>query len=158
MNTCLFMDIDGTIADASRRFKAAGKEPRKRGPAYTKWLRRVQSRDALLEDPPSEALRRLCFQLQGPAANFAYLTGRSAIYRDVTSAWLLNNSFPEAPLLMRPARSRSNPGDVKERLIKEHIKYWGFTSVIVVDDDPTGHIQEMCKRNGYTFLKATGVK
>lgn len=146
----VFMDIDGTIADASRRFLKAGEEPRGRGKNWSKWLRMVQNKKTLSEDTPVPGMVQLCHRL---TTTLVYLTGRSEIYKEVTEVWLMRNLFPEAPLLMRPKRNRMKNGKLKEKLIKEfYVEFFG--SVIVIDDDQNGDIERMCHKNGYTFLKA----
>lgn len=145
----IFMDIDGTIADASSRFKIAGTEPRKRGEEYTKWLKNVQSPALLAKDKTVPGMLELTHKLKG---NFVYLTGRSTIYRDATIQWLKANGFPEALLFMRAKGSRVPAGAFKELVINNIVRV--DDEVIVIDDDHTGELELVCKRRGWTFLKA----
>jgi FMN phosphatase YigB (HAD superfamily) len=160
MNTLFVFDIDGTLADATRRFAKAGHEP-SRGDkaAYLRWLDEVQNKDALLEDAQVRGMRDL---VQGASkmGQIVYVTSREEKYRGVTLLWLHRNGFPSPHLLyMRGADDWRSSGDLKEAIIKVlAIPYergsWG-TGVIIVDDDPRGDVQEMAHRNGWTFLKAT---
>lgn len=152
--TIVFMDIDGTIADGSRRFLKAGEEPKTRGRKWSKWLRTVQNKKTLSEDPPVAGMKELCEGLIHSSA-FFYLTGRSEIYREVTNKWLEDNKFPSAALLMRPKGNRQKNGELKEAIISSPlITVLPSTNVIVIDDDQNGDIEAACHRNGWTFLKA----
>lgn len=152
----VFMDIDGTIANATERFKKAGPEPKERGKEYSAWLQRVQNELLLTQDEPVKGMKALCYAFShNPVTSLVYLTGRSEIYREVTEDWLFKHRFPQfhAPLLMRPKQNRQGNGILKERLIKAYLQN-SKEDVIVIDDDYNGDIEEMCLRNGYTFLKA----
>jgi hypothetical protein len=153
----VFMDIDRTIADAKKRFKKAGPEPKSRGKKWGKWLRAIQNKKTLLKDEPVPGMALLCWAIHN-ANNLVYLTGRSEIYRSVTERWLHENGFPVGALvLMRPKQNRDMNGALKQRIIEKHLlrlRYTCTESVIVIDDDQNGDIEDMCHRNGYTFLKA----
>lgn len=152
MSTLFVLDLDGTLADASRRFAKAGKEPRKRGPAYTKWLKNVQSPKELLNDRPIPGTRDLARLLGNRAV---YVTARSEIYRTVTSAWLAEHGYPSLALVMRPKRNRQSSGVFKERAIRGLVAgSESVENVLVIDDDPTGGIEAVCHKNGWTFFKA----
>jgi hypothetical protein len=53
---------------------------------------------------------------------------------------------------MRPNDCWTATADLKEIALASTRDAW--ESVVVMDDDEHGAIEAMCKRNGYTFLKA----
>lgn len=155
------MDIDGTIADATERFKKAGPEPKQRGKHYSAWLKKIQNKKLLALDSKVRGMLTLCDGLsQSKYIHLIYLTGRSEIYREVTLDWLSYHDFPlggYGSLIMRPKGNRQRNGDLKETLIKQRLKNDSVNNnspVLVIDDDQCGDIEEMCHKNGYTFLKA----
>lgn len=148
----IFLDIDGTCANSAARFKKAGPEPKTRGPAYTKWLKKVQNEKLILQDRSIEGMAYLAHVLSDDRhTHLYYLTGRSEVYRKVTREWLDLWGYPPCTLLMRPKGNRMNNGTLKESIIKQHEE---VGPTIVVDDDYTKDIQRVCKKNGWTFLKA----
>lgn len=147
------MDIDGTIADARKRFAKAGPEPKGRGKSWGAWLRKVQNSKTLAADIPVPGMVGMCLAFAATDC-IVYLTGRSEIYREVTESWLRAHHFPITGLLMRPRRNRMKNGRLKEMLIKQFMCGWPTFNTVVIDDDQNGDIEEMCHRNGYTFLKA----
>jgi hypothetical protein len=147
--TIIFLDIDGTCANASKRFEKAGLEPKERGPSYTKWLNRVQDRRSLLKDIPVRGMPELASMMKD---SVIYLTARSEIYRAVTLQWLSENMFPDAQLLMRPKRNKEQAGELKERIILSIV--CPEDDVIVIDDDVNEDLEVVCKRNNWTLLKA----
>lgn len=148
------IDIDGTVANAARRFKAAGPEPRRDDkPGYMRWLRRVQNKRSLLADLPVPGMPWLCQSLASrPSTTAFYLTGREEKWREVTTQWLKKYMFPALPLVMRPDGCWLEAEAFKEQEIKARLV--NKSPVIVLDDDEHGVIEQMCKRNGFTFLKA----
>lgn len=147
--TIIFLDIDGTCADSADRFKKAGPEPRTRGPEYTKWLNKVQTKSALLKDKPVRGMADMAASLKD---NLVYLTARSEIYREVTKQWLSDNMFPDAQLLMRPKRNKQLAGELKEEIILSIAD--PEDEVIVIDDDYNEELEVVCRRNRWTLLKA----
>lgn len=152
----LIMDIDGTIANSKARFKKAGPEPRGRGPAYYQWLAKVQSEKSLMKDKPVPGMMELISILHKSGHGLFYLTGREELYRDLTREWLIRNGFPAAPLHMRPTNDSRSNGKFKEDTVNRIYTRWsvGDEPIILVDDDFTGEIEKVCKKKGWTFLKA----
>jgi hypothetical protein len=153
------IDIDGTITNGERRFKTAGPEPRGRGPKYWAWLNKVQTAKKLLADKPVPGMQQLVQRFstlptaeQEPVFIF-YLTGREDKYRAVTKQWLKANGFPNLLLQMRPIGDNKPNGEFKEAVINLYNCFSG-EPVLVIDDDYTGEIAKVCKKNGWTFLKA----
>lgn len=162
MKTLFVIDIDGTISDASQRFKEAGPEPDRTTDVegHDLWLKRVQSEILVIKDEPVKGMRNLldCIYtvtVRQSEVELIYLTARTEDLRQATELWLYKNKFPmHADLFMRAVGDKSKSGIYKEQVIQREVKNKGYEAVVVIDDDPLGDIEEMCKRNGYTFLKA----
>lgn len=160
--TLFVVDIDGTIAHAGRRFERAGAEPSREDKAiYDSWVSQVQDANSLLEDEAVTGMDALCWALsrfsKGPLASFCYLTSREERWRDITEIWLKKRGFPDAastPLYMRKNGDYTEGKDYKEREITTLKQAYGANSVLVIDDDEHGQIEEVCKRNNWGFLKA----
>jgi phosphoglycolate phosphatase-like HAD superfamily hydrolase len=152
MNKTLYIfDIDGTLADCSRRYKKAGKEPsRKHKPTYDSWVARVQNARTLMSDKPVPGMidfvKSVTFR--------RYVTGREQKWSTYTHNWLYKNNFPLGPVNHRSNGDYRSNAQYKEEVIQRLVRLHRYTSVVVVDDDPKGDIEKMCKKNGYTFLKA----
>lgn len=148
-NTLYVLDIDGTLADASRRFKEAGPEPRKDDKeAYTKWVQAVQNHHSLLADVPVPGMVKLA---NAVAKSAVYVTSRVDEFRDTTRTWLMKHGFPALTLYMRHPQDWSSSGDYKMNVIDALAG--AYSAVVVIDDDPLGDIEAACKERGYTFLK-----
>lgn len=152
--TSYFFDLDGTIMDATERFKNAGPEPsRKNIKRYKAWVKRVQNEESLQTNLPVPGM--LSFVKAVEKENGIYfLTSREERWRDVTEQWLANNGFPiGSPIIMRPNDNWAETADYKEIAIKSQFS-GGEDEIVVVDDDEKGTLEKVCKRNGWTFLKA----
>lgn len=158
--TFFFIDIDGTIADASKRYAEAGRPPSKEDKeAFRAWLKKVQNHESLLLDKPVPGMRVMLQALQyfsyaADDCQLFYLTAREEEFRTTTRSWLFMNGFPLAPLLMRGIDDWRSSGELKEAEIKNALSNFSNAEVVVIDDDPEGDIEEMCDKNGYTFKKA----
>lgn len=146
------IDIDGTIADGSSRFALAGPEPeRSDEKRYLTWVKKVNSN--LDKDKPVLGMAELVHSLLNSDHEAVYVTGREERHRTLTVGWLEDNGFPSLKLIMRPNLNWSSNADFKEVVIatlRAEISH----DILVIDDDEHGKIEAMCKRNGYTFLKA----
>lgn len=147
----IFMDIDGTIADATERFKKAGAEPsRNDKEAYLKWVEAINT--GMEDDVPVGHMAELCKTI-ADTHHFFYLTGREEKHRAVTVNWLEEMSFPESwKVIMRPNGNWQEMAEFKENAIKT--ASFGATKIVVFDDDERGTLEKVCKRNGWIFLKA----
>lgn len=156
-HTLFVVDLDNTVADASRRLAHAGPEPDKADKAsYSTWLSNVQNKYSLAADPKVAGMCDLVWGLY-KAGDMIYLTSREEKYRDVSKEWLYNNEFPPAPMYMRNNGSWDHAHDLKERVIKEFLQENPFIEeVVVLDDDPSGELTKVCKKNGWTMLKVGG--
>lgn len=156
-NTLFVLDLDNTIADASRRFAKAGKEPnRDDRDAYITWLENVQSAQSLRKDDQIPGMCDLAWALY-KGGDMVYVTSRERKYRGVTQEWLRLEGFPTVPVYMRPDGSWEEAHDLKESIITNIIKDLGdgvIDNVVVLDDDPSGELAKVCKRKGWTMLKA----
>lgn len=153
-NVFVFMDIDGCIANAEKRFLRAGPEPKRAHPeAHKEWLKTVQTLEELATDQPVAGMAELCTSLAS-RTKFYYLTSRGSSLLSVTWQWLVRNSFPTAELLMRSDLDKRDLGEYKEAYIDTITKKCNNPIIIVFDDDEHGELEEVCKRRGWTFLKA----
>lgn len=153
--TLFVLDLDNTIADASHRYGQAGPEPARHDqPAYEHWLQLVQSNQTLLKDAPIPGMIDMCWGLFR-AGHFVYITSRERKYRPVTQEWLRVQGLPTAPLYMRPDDNWEEAHELKFRTIDDLLtEYPDLESVVVVDDDPSGQLEKVCLKQGWTFLKA----
>jgi FMN phosphatase YigB (HAD superfamily) len=148
----VILDIDGTLADIRPRMQRAGMQPgRVDRRAFQDWLDRLQSDEMLAADEPIPGMQELAIIIN-QFNHLAYVTGRDEKYRSVTEAWLDKHGFPSALVHMRPSISKwLAPGDYKEAVIKKLAK--PGEHVIVIDDDPEGTVEKVCRKNGWVLLK-----
>lgn len=156
MSVLFVIDIDGTIADAGRRFAEAGPEPsRDNKLVYDAWVRAVQSPESLSSDKPVPGMLALCRALgYYPFDHVVYLTSREERWRLVTEEWLTTHKFPRLALIMRGNGNYLEGGEFKESTIDTLMQTKNASDIVVIDDDGRGDIEDMCKRRGWTFLKA----
>lgn len=156
MTTLFVLDIDGTLADATRRFKEAGPEPLKDDrEAYDSWVARVQNEQSLAEDKSIAGMQSLAWALSHYSfSRVVYLTSREEQWRLSTRTWLGEHGFPTVNLFMRGDGNYSETADFKEICIDAVAQAGQYSNVVVVDDDQDGSLEKTCKRRGWTFLKA----
>lgn len=158
MSTLIVIDIDGTVADLSRRLKVAGLGPKRTGKvAFQKWLDTLQPKGSLLKDEPIEPMHELLWALASKSPEqfeMVYVTGRSEEHREETARWLDLHRFPEAALIMRGLEDFRSAAAYKEDAIFE---FMGddpdFSNVVVLDDDYDGDCSEVYTANGWLHLK-----
>jgi FMN phosphatase YigB (HAD superfamily) len=153
-----FLDIDGTLADATERFKQAGPEPsRSNRKQYLKWLAAVQDEQRLANDEPVWAMLPLVEALAKSGGTVFYLTSREEQYREVTKQWLEDNMFPKAPLIMRAADDWRSSGELKADAMRVILQASNLEpcDAVLIDDDPRGDVQQAAHELGVCFLKAT---
>lgn len=156
MNILYVIDLDGTVVDAAERLRKAGPEPaRVDKDAYTEWLGVVQSEQLLKHDRPVPGMIDMVWALV-KAADVVFLTAREAKWRPITQEWIRKNQIPPIPLYMRPNDSYEETHEFKRRAIREivHDLHGAVDEVVVIDDDPSGKLQEVCRKEYWTFLKA----
>lgn len=158
----LVVDIDGTLADPTARFKKAGNEPNVKDPvAYQKWLDVLQAPGTLIDDPVIKPVAELVRTLEQTGINtVVYLTGRSDIYRTETTRWLEKNRLPSGPIIMRRADEYNKAGEYKRSAMRVLATLHEGDDILVIDDDPSGDCSDMYRELGAVHLKvlAGGVK
>lgn len=148
------LDIDGTLADITRRLNKAGKAPLKATKqAFQSWLDKLQPETELLKDKPIKCMQDLVTSLS-KTFTIVYLTGRSEKYKDVTIQWLSKYNFPKGDLYMRPRNDFTATNIYKREQMYKIIKELKDTKVIVFDDDPEDICGPEYKKHGWTHLKA----
>jgi hypothetical protein len=156
--TLFVVDIDNTIADASRRLRRAGKEPsRKDKKKYDAWVKAVQSAKTLMADKPVPGIRELLCSL--PILDVLYVTSREERWRKMTVSWIKKHDFPYGgciDLVMRPNGDYSETHVLKQREIRSFSVGCMYDEVVVLDDDPSGELTKVCKREGWTMLRVGG--
>lgn len=149
MSTLFIIDIDATIADATERIKRAGTEPlRHNKEVYDAWVALVNS--GMEDDRPVPGMVELTNSLGSDS--LVYLTSREVKHAATTASWLKKNGFPQGPLFMRPDGNYQETHEFKIQVIEELQD--NFYTIVVVDDDESGRLEQLCKERGYTFLKA----
>lgn len=153
------LDIDGTLADISRRLQIAGIKPQERDRTkMQEWLDRLQKPEDLISDARIEEVCRLVQLLTNsldPNVKLVYVTGRSDVHFDVTKRWLKENGLPNAPLYMRDKNDWSSASKYKERVMLQLKERYG-EPILVIDDDPDDSCTEMYQRIGARHLKVMG--
>jgi hypothetical protein len=150
------IDIDGTVADGTKRFKKAGPEPDRSNKAeYTKWVQAINT--GIETDRLVIGMKELCISLSKGDAyrsifnSVVFLTSREEKLRKTTQDWLDSCHLDGLKLVMRPTGNWEDTAILKERAI--HILAEG-KPVVVIDDDEHSTLEAVCKKNGWTFLKA----
>ena len=148
-------DFDNVLSNGLAREHRAGPEPdRKRELArYHEWLDVVMKDFELDKQVPELMLllRRTAYDSFTPSF---IVTARNEEHRKATEAWLKRYFNPMPRLIMRPRLNEERSADLKEKIIKDLVEKTGATNVCVIDDDQRSEIQEVCKQNNWTFLKA----
>jgi len=152
--TYFFIDIDGTTANAARRFAEAGNEPSRRNRAqYMEWLDKVQNAESLASDEVVKGMQSLLWALSGYGTEVFFVTSREEQWRSVTEKWLKKHNLSNIRLYMRPNGNWQDYGTLKAGIIDTIVQgYPG--NVLIIDDDPAGDLQKVCKERGWTLLKA----
>lgn len=153
--TLFVIDLDGTVADARTRFAAAGREPsRSKLAEHSEWLAKVQNRELLLEDKAVPGMLTFLWAIEAYGASVIYLTAREEQWRPVTEKWLSERQINCFPLYMRPDGNEQPYSEFKRGVIATISAQQKSGAVVVLDDDPLGELQKVCKAQGWTFLKA----
>jgi uncharacterized HAD superfamily protein len=148
----VIIDIDGTICNAKRRFEKAGPEPiRDNVEAYNHWVKTVN--EGCEHDEPVPGMSEICWAMKYSISRVVYLTSRTESLRKKTEEWLSNHNFPDLKVKMRPEDNFQETWKFKLEAIKR-LRRHAKEQVLVIDDDEHGTIENMCKLNGFTFLKA----
>lgn len=153
----LFFDLDATLVDTKALLDAGGPEPIVGTPEHSAWLTYVTNPSVLRDAGHVTTVLYLIKELETSlmsafATQIRFITNRRESMRDLTSAWLYKRGLYHT-LLMRPEDEISRAGDFKASVIKK-LALTGDT-VTIIDDDPDGSIERVCKENKWTHLKVT---
>ena len=158
----LILDIDGTIADYTHRFKDFENK------VITDYadLMNIMTPEKVGKDTPIPEAQEF-FSKRDPRLDDLYIiTGRNEYLREVTLDWLVkhfNFKIPPGHLIMRPSYEQSYATDHKERSIKSITKinctcnhgtfntHGSHSTILCIDDDP--HVLHMYSKYGMA-LKA----
>jgi len=136
----IFIDIDGTISDASARL------PFVMGPGKKNWDA-FHDPGLVAADPPIEAAREALSEIFGCSEIYTpiIMTGRPSRLRSVTEKWLVTHfgidttptvgCLDATPLLMRPDRDYASSVEYKCRQISETLSHYPNSPMLFIDDD-----------------------
>jgi hypothetical protein len=137
----IFIDIDGTISDASERQKFLTTPGKKKD-----WAS-FHRPDLVAADPPINEARAALAAILDNRSIYEpiLLTGRPDALRQVTEIWLLNHfniktteelrSDTAVPLLMRPEGDYSSSKLYKMEQISDVVDFYPTDSMMFIDDD-----------------------
>jgi len=146
----VFVDLDCTLIDTKDLVISGGPEPTPGTPEHDAWVNYVTNPAIVAKAPPVISVLSLVRRLEKTGQVF-YLTNRRRKMWDITREWLLSHRLG-GTLLMRPDDETSRAGEFKEKMIKVLAAQHSDT-VLMIDDDPDGSVEEACRRNKWTFLK-----
>lgn len=153
------IDIDGCICDARQRYELAGPEPTclKISPEWQTWVKLVMNQELMIQDIPVPGMLETCLILAS-AQPLLYVTSRSEIHYSITREWLLKHKFPlmSNGLIMRPETNFESDAIFKEAIIESYQTKYKINSIVVLDDDLTGKLAQLCKKHNWTFMKLLG--
>lgn len=148
------IDIDDCISDGRRRAQLAGAEPNRQldVAAYSRWCSTINR--GIEHDVPVAGMCTFVQALASSAyAQVIYVTARGEDLRGLTEDWLKLHGFPRIQLFMRPRGDVRTSAAYKESVISKQATA-DHEPVIVVDDDVAGAMAHVCRRRGWTLLKA----
>lgn len=116
----ILVDIDGTIADDTKRNKLAMKD------LNTLDWDIYFNEDLLLKDPVNESLKKTILKYKKQGYKIIFLTGRQENLEDVTLDWLQINEIPVDELVMRENNNHKDVFKYKSQKIKELKKNYDF--------------------------------
>lgn len=145
----VIVDIDGTVADVTRRLKKAPPHPGIADrPAFTAWIKEFHA-DLIGDDPIAE----VCALLKSiKDCHIIYLTSRSEEYRAVTLEWLEKHDMPDAPLYMRANGDWSETHHHKKKILETLVKVYDRGG-IAIDDDYEEKTSDIYRELGFIHLK-----
>ncbi len=144
--TCLYVyDLDGTISQT--------KYPRPHTPINLLDAIKIMDPLRVAQDKPRVSVISWMQHIRlyaGRSTSIYILTGRPEAARRLTEAWLLVNGVPYDDMVM-VGTPDCEPTHMKKR---QHLETWKkeFSSVLVVDDDPS--VGELCAELRLGFVNA----
>lgn len=137
----IVVDIDGTIADDSKRFELAKndnydeKEDNSRtdytGINWDKYFDEI----LMFKDKPNIVLKEKIVQYNNNGNKIVYLTGRMGKHRNVTEAWLDKHNFPKGLLVMRDNGNYEHAYDYKTKKLKNIVQMYDVVHAYGDRDD-----------------------
>lgn len=151
----IFCDLDSTLIDTRELIIRGDPEPKIGTPEHQQWVETVTKSQELLEAKPIRAVLHL-INCAIQSDEIVFLTNRNEKLRAVTEQWLQRYVISPKDskgywLKMKPNGLVSTAGKFKEAVIQGIIKT--SESVLVIDDDPDGSLEEACLSNSWTLLK-----
>lgn len=142
----LSVDIDGTIANVSKRLKKAEKADPSRGHKF--WKIFLDGDNYHLDQPIKPALEFLKdFVKEHPEDKIVYLSGRPKDTTPATKKWLDKYGYPQGEILLRPyGRTETFKAQELEKLKKE-----GHQIIAHIGD--TADDENAAKAAGVKFIK-----
>jgi uncharacterized HAD superfamily protein len=122
-NRDIYLDLDGTIANASWRQHYVRTKPKN-------WK---LFNESMKDDPPYPDIIWLVKTLKAAGNRIIICTGRTEDFRDVTVEWLKRHDVPYDALYMRPAGDYRDDSIVKLELV-QWMRDDGFDPTIALDD------------------------
>lgn len=152
MKKFVFFDIDLVLADSRAIYKQYGTEPPIGTESFKLWLVNITKKENIVNLPLVEQSKVILETLLRDKTNqIEYLTARNESLRDYTIEWLKNNNLPLLSLNMRPIGNLQEYGEFKRDVIIR--KCAPFSIIIIVDDDPNGSLEHICKEQGWLLIK-----
>jgi len=149
----IICDIDGTIADCSKRLHYIQDKNGKKldKPNWKSFYAEVN------KDEPIKAVVEMIEQLDFEYINASYtivfLTGRNEVCREKTYEWLRTNiNISGYPLIMRAKNDRRPDTEVKPDLLNKYLKDNPDDEAAFILDDQT-HMIDKWEELGYTTLQ-----
>lgn len=149
----IFCDLDATLVDTKALLDANGPEPVPGTKEHERWVDAVTNPEILSTAPVVRTIGNLIGLVAYPHDNYTrlvFVTNRRESCRRVTELWLHKIGFYQR-LCMRPEGELCSAGDFKGSVISATVS--PGDTVLVLDDDPDGSIERVCRQNGWTHLK-----
>jgi len=148
----IVVDLDCTVVDVKHIADACGDEPTPGTEAHDIWRNALTAHELLKNAPPIPEVVELIKCLPMADLRVVFITNREEKHRQVSQDWMIRHGLYHS-LFMRPNGHPTRTGEFKESLIKQLIR--STDSVLVIDDDPDGSIERVCKANKWAHLKVT---
>ena len=134
----VIFDIDGTLADVSKRIHHVQKKP-KNWNAFFK---------GMAQDKAIHSMVRLCNILYASGIQIILCSGRSEEHREQTVAWLAQHGVNYHDLLLRKNNDRRSDTDIKREILANLDK----SKILFVVED-RGRVVEMWRSEGLVCLQ-----
>lgn len=139
-HNCVIVDIDGTLANCDHRREFVTCTPKN-------WK---EFNARMSDDTPHKEIDRLVRNLNHNGWKIVLCSGREAVYRDVTTAWLKKWCVPFHALYMRAEKDYRGDDVVKSELL-DKILADGFKPWLAIDDRQ--RVVDMWRARGIVCLQ-----